>query len=66
MEQDLSSVQGSSIGTRTYVADMAFIREKCQISSDVLIGKGVTIENNTIGSFTKVQTEAYITAFVYP
>jgi acetyltransferase-like isoleucine patch superfamily enzyme len=54
---------GSTYGESVYVADLASIREKCQIGKAVIVGRGVTIENQcSIGDFTKIQAEAYITA----
>lgn len=54
---------GSRIGESVYVADLASIRENCQIGRFVIVGRGVTIENQcNIGEYTKIQAEAYITA----
>lgn len=54
---------GSRLGESVYVADLASIRENCQIGSFVIVGRGVTIENQcNIGEYTKIQAEAYITA----
>ena len=56
---------GSTIGRESMVADQAFVREKCVIGDFVIIGRGVTVENNTaIGDYTKVQSGAYITAYM--
>jgi acetyltransferase-like isoleucine patch superfamily enzyme len=47
------------------VADLASVRENCTIGKSVLIGRGVAVENNTsIGDHTKIQTNAYITAYM--
>ena len=45
------------------VGDLATVRERCSIGEQVVIGRGVCVENDTtIGSFTKIQSNAYITA----
>ena len=55
--------RGSRIGAEVLVADHAFVREHCLIGNRVLIGCGVAVENRVeIGSCTKIQTNAYITA----
>ena len=54
---------GSQLGEGCVVGDLASIRERCQIGRQVVIGRGVCVENDTvIGDFTKIQTNAYITA----
>ncbi|MBI2266683.1 MAG: N-acetyltransferase [Armatimonadetes bacterium] len=54
---------GARIGKHVLIADLASIREKCEISDYVIVGRGVTIENGTtIGEYTKLQAEVYITA----
>ena len=46
------------------VGDLATVRERCTIGRQVVIGRGVCVENDTtIGDFTKIQTNAYITAY---
>ena len=53
---------GTVLGDRVYVADGANIREGCEIGDDTIIGRYVTVENNTkIGKKCKIQTGAYIT-----
>jgi len=40
------------------------VRERCAIGDGVVIGRGVCVENDTaIGAGTKIQTNAYITAY---
>lgn len=54
---------GTNIGDNTFIADLASIRENCEISNNVIVGRGVTIENHCkIGPYTKLQAEAYLTA----
>jgi len=54
---------GTTIGDNTFIADLASIREKCVIANNVIVGKGVTIENECkVGPYTKLQAEAYLTA----
>lgn len=54
---------GTNIGDNTFIADLASIRENCEIANNVIVGRGVTIENHCkIGPYTKLQAEAYLTA----
>jgi acetyltransferase-like isoleucine patch superfamily enzyme len=54
---------GSILGEGCVVGDLASVRERCSIGEQVVIGRGVSVENDcTIGAFTKIQTNAYITA----
>jgi acetyltransferase-like isoleucine patch superfamily enzyme len=47
------------------VGDGAGVRERCVIGDNVIVGRAVTVENDTtIGSRTKMQSGAYITAYV--
>ena len=56
---------GTTIGEETLIADQAFVRERCTIGRNVIVGRGVAVENGTsIGDYTKIQTGAYITAYV--
>jgi acetyltransferase-like isoleucine patch superfamily enzyme len=56
---------GTTVGSRTMIADQAFVRERCAIGDNVIVGHGVTVENETtIGDYTKIQTGAYITAYM--
>ncbi|MHB0976688.1 MAG: DapH/DapD/GlmU-related protein [Candidatus Aquicultorales bacterium] len=55
---------GTAIGDNSTVADLASIREKCLIGEGVVVGRGVCVENGvSIGSRTKIQSNAYITAY---
>ena len=54
---------GSRIGARVIVGDQACVRERCDVGDDVVIGRGVLVENDTtVGTLTKIQADAYITA----
>ncbi|HEX2550159.1 MAG TPA: DapH/DapD/GlmU-related protein [Nocardioidaceae bacterium] len=54
---------GSTLGEGCVVGDLASVRERCTIGEQVVIGRGVSVENDcSIGSYTKIQTNAYITA----
>lgn len=54
---------GTTLAEEVFVADLASIRERCQIARHVIVGRGVTVENDvTIGEATKLQAEVYITA----
>ncbi len=56
---------GSTFGAGCVVGDNAGVRERCTIGENVVIGRSVTVENDTeIGSRTKIQSGAYITAYV--
>jgi len=55
---------GTVIGRACVVGDLATVRERCAIGDGVVIGRGVCVENDTaIGAETKIQTNAYITAY---
>jgi acetyltransferase-like isoleucine patch superfamily enzyme len=46
------------------VGDQACVRERCTIGDDVVVGRGSLVENDTsIGSRTKIQANAYVTAY---
>jgi acetyltransferase-like isoleucine patch superfamily enzyme len=54
---------GAELGDGCVVGDLATVRERVQVGEGVVIGRGVCIENDvSIGAFTKIQTNAYITA----
>lgn len=56
--------RGAFIGNGCLIADSACVREDVSIGEKTIIGRGATIENQTtIGSFVKIQTCAYITAY---
>ena len=51
------------LGDGCVVGDLATVRERVTVGEGVVIGRGVCIENDVaIGAFTKIQTNAYITA----
>ena len=55
---------GSRIGARTILGDQSCIRERVTIGEDVVVGRGTLVENDTtIGAFSRIQAEAYITAY---
>jgi acetyltransferase-like isoleucine patch superfamily enzyme len=55
---------GSRIGARVIVGDQACVRERCDVGDDVVIGRGALVENDTtVGTLTKIQADAYITAY---
>src|SRR6476659_7501192 len=55
---------GSSIGASCIVGDQACIRERVQMADDCILGRGSLIENDTtVGEGTRIQAEAYITAY---
>jgi acetyltransferase-like isoleucine patch superfamily enzyme len=55
---------GSQIGARVILGDHSCVRERVEIGDDVVLGRGSYVENDTtIGAMTKIQAEAYITAY---
>ncbi len=55
---------GSTIGSRVILGDQSCVRERVTIGDDVVLGRGSLVENDTtIGSLTKIQADAYITAY---
>ncbi len=55
---------GSRLGARVIVGDQACVRERVEIGDDVVVGRGSLVENDTtIGPMTRIQAEAYITAY---
>jgi len=56
--------RGSEIARRVLIADLATVRENVKVGECTIVGRGVTIENLcTIGSYCKLETESYITAY---
>ena len=55
---------GSTIGARVILGDQSCVRERVTIGDDVVLGRGSLIENDTtVGALTKIQADAYITAY---
>src|SRR5437667_1609930 len=55
---------GSRIGARVILGDQSCVRERVEVGDDVVLGRGSLIENDTtVGARTKIQAEAYITAY---
>ncbi|MDH4103070.1 MAG: acetyltransferase [Thermoleophilia bacterium] len=55
---------GSQIGARVILGDQSCVRERVTIGDDVVLGRGSLVENDTtIGAMTRVQANAYITAY---
>ena len=55
---------GSTIGARVILGDQSCVRERVTIGDDVVLGRGSLIENDTtVGAMTKIQADAYITAY---
>ena len=55
---------GSQIGARVILGDQSCVRERVTIGDDVVLGRGSLVENDTtIGAMTKIQADAYITAY---
>jgi len=57
--------RGAVLGPGCIVGDMASVRERCVLGERVLVGRGTCVENDTtIGDLTKIQSNAYITAYM--
>jgi acetyltransferase-like isoleucine patch superfamily enzyme len=55
---------GTTIGARVVLGDQSCVRERVAIGDDVVLGRGSLVENDTtIGALTKIQADAYITAY---
>ena len=55
---------GSRIGHRVILGDQSCVRERVEIGDDVVLGRGSLVENDTtIGAMTRIQADAYITAY---
>jgi len=55
---------GSRVGARVILGDQSCVRERVEIGDDVVLGRGSYVENDTtVGALTKIQAEAYITAY---
>jgi UDP-2-acetamido-3-amino-2,3-dideoxy-glucuronate N-acetyltransferase len=55
---------GSSVGANCIVGDQSCIRERVTLADDCVLGRGSLIENDTtVGTGTRIQAEAYITAY---
>ncbi len=57
--------RGSTLGPGCIVGDLASVRERCVLGERVVVGRGTCVENDTsIGDFSKIQSNAYITAYM--
>src|SRR6059058_5704039 len=55
---------GTAIGARVILGDQSCVRERVSIGDDVVVGRGALVENDTtVGAMTKIQADAYITAY---
>jgi acetyltransferase-like isoleucine patch superfamily enzyme len=55
---------GTRLGDGVIVGDQACVRERCELGGEVVIGRGVFVENDVfVGERTKVQANAYVTAY---
>lgn len=56
--------RGCILSQNCLVADLATVRENVTIGEKTIVGRGVCVENQcTIGSFCKIETNAYICAY---
>jgi acetyltransferase-like isoleucine patch superfamily enzyme len=57
--------RGTTLGAGCILGDYAGVRERCVLGERVVVGRGSVVENDTtIGDFTKIQTNVYITAYM--
>jgi acetyltransferase-like isoleucine patch superfamily enzyme len=57
--------RGTTLGPGCILGDYAGVRERCLLGERVVVGRGSVVENDTtIGDFTKIQTNVYITAYM--
>ena len=57
--------RGTTLGDGCILGDYAGVRERCALGQKVVVGRGSVVENDTtIGDFTKIQTNVYITAYM--
>jgi acetyltransferase-like isoleucine patch superfamily enzyme len=55
---------GANVGAGCILGDQSCVRERVSIAADVVVGRGSLVENDTtIGSGTRIQAEAYVTAY---
>lgn len=58
-------IAGTVFGDGCVAGDRSSVRERCEIGDSVVVGSAATVENDTtIGSRTRIQTGAYITAYM--
>jgi UDP-3-O-[3-hydroxymyristoyl] glucosamine N-acyltransferase len=56
---------GSTIGGSCLIGDQVSVRERVMIGNESIVGRGSCVENDTtIGSRVKIQSNAYITAYM--
>jgi len=57
--------RGTTLGAGCVLGDYAGVRERCTLGEKVVVGRSSVVENDTtIGDGTKIQTNAYITAYM--
>ena len=55
---------GAKVGAACILGDQSCVRERVTIADAVVVGRGSLVENDTtIGSGTRIQAEAYVTAY---
>jgi len=53
------------LGKGCIIGDLASVRERCALGEGVVVGRGTCVEMETsIGDFTKIQSNCYITAYM--
>ena len=57
--------RGATLGPGCISGDLASVRERCVLGESVVVGRGTCVEmETTIGDFTKIQSNCYITAYM--
>jgi acetyltransferase-like isoleucine patch superfamily enzyme len=57
--------RGTTLGKGCIIGDLASVRERCELGESVVVGRGTCVEmETTIGAFTKIQSNCYITAYM--
>jgi acetyltransferase-like isoleucine patch superfamily enzyme len=55
---------GTQVGARVILGDQSCVRERVRLGDEVVLGRGALVENDTtVGAMTRIQAEAYITAY---
>ena len=55
---------GTRLGDAVIIGDQACVRERCELTGDIVVGRGSLVENDcTIGSGVRIQANAYVTAY---
>lgn len=54
---------GAALGDGAIVGDQAFVRERCRVGADSVVGRGSALDNDVVvGARVRIQTMVYVTA----